>query len=122
MRISVVSVLLVLAVSLMPLTAQAGTNISAFTCSQNLPCNGADPAFPSTPNLIAQVESCLRRNVATAPGADLIDRTIGLGSDGCFTSNPAGFVTGGAVQTSTQCCVKSRGGDQCAVQCTVQVQ
>jgi len=115
MRFVLAAALLLVAASVLPSIAQAGTIVGKFECLQILPCNQADPAFPAVNQLIDMTNACLARNTGMSSGGGSFDKSAGLDSNGCLTAD-MGQITN-PKQTVPQCCIQQMQSGSCMMHC-----
>jgi hypothetical protein len=120
MRFGFIFALVVLVAT--PGLATAGTVVSGFNCSQILPCNQSDPAFPTVQNLITYSESCVHQNMPIPVGVNVFDPAAGLDTNGNLTTNPDAFPAVGAVPTTASCGIHAMAGGRCVVHCDIVTQ
>jgi len=111
--------LLVMAISILPLTALAGTVVGKMNCPQSLPCNQSDPEFPPVSRVIDMANSCVAGGAGMSFEGGYFDQTAGIDSSGCLASRPeVAQANGPGVHSIPQCCIQQ--GNQpgrCIIHC-----
>ncbi len=111
-------VLLALSVAFVPMQAYAGgTPMGRFACGQTMPCNIADPAFPSSQQIITATNACVEQSMGPSLGGSFFDDIAGLDASGCLTTNPASFSGTDGLGVLPHCCIKPKSPTTCAIYC-----
>ncbi|MDE1902161.1 MAG: hypothetical protein KGI37_11080 [Alphaproteobacteria bacterium] len=121
MRFFVVS-FLILAAALAPAPAFANITYSGFYCPQRLPCNQADPAFPTTQSIMGAADSCIAQHMGLKSSSNLFDASAGIDESGCLTIDTEAFAATGIQGVIPHCCIESVPNGVCAIHCGLAAQ
>jgi len=105
-----------------PLSQAQAANVvfGGFPCMNHIPCEQADPAFPTTQQLITAANSCVAQNMGITSPNGFFNEVAGLDSNGCLTTDASTFSTLGNLRSIPQCCVTQSAagaGAGCTLHC-----
>jgi len=118
MRLTVIAVALLFALTFPAAAQSAGRSFGSVTCSQHVPC----PGYGSSGNIQGLANAanfCVSHDLGVNSISNFFDPSAGLNEDACLTAIPGVIPKGMGAQLSPLCCIVKLTSSVCVFRCSL---